>query len=416
MIIEKQRMVSHKRGAALMVVLGISVIIAVVLHRTLFVSQMEYMTSRNTIDELRARYNARSGAELNLLRIRVFKEIQLALGSGTDQEAVFRPYMDFIWRWPVIWPLPVPENATESDRQTLQKVKEESFLQGSYFSDISPEDGKMDLNALSAPLDYLRDFTTDSLVNLILNEAESSSLELEPAEIVKILFNLADWMDKDNDSRNGGSEETIAPDTLPLNRSFLFVEEIKNVPGMTEEIYRILKPQVSVYGAQGLNVNYATKPLLRALGISEGLVELVLLRTRPDSSEYKPFGKINDFCDFLSEQGEDVCLFLEEKHGTLGMLKFNTPLHFLIQSQGGFQRAAGQVEALVYDANLGLRSYKEAMKTHNKLIQGEKDSLNASLLTRSGEKNTKNQTTAKKKDRMKYQSFSPIFIMYWKED
>ena len=410
-------MVSHKRGAALMVVLGLSVIIAVVLHRTLFVSQMEYMASRHTIDELRARYNARSGAELNLLRIRIFKEIQLALGGGTDQEALFRPYVDFIWRWPVVWPLPLPENATESDRQVLKKVKGESFLNGSYFADISPEDGKMDLNALSAPLDYLRNFTTDSLVNFLLNEAEKRGLELETDEIIKVLFNLADWMDKDNDSRNGGSEETIAPDTPPLNRSFLFVEEIRNVPEMTEEIYRILKPQVSVYGSQGLNINYAAKPLLRAIGISEGLAELVLLRTQPNSSEYRPFSKVSEFCDFLSDQGEDVCLFLKEKYGTLGMLKINTPLHLLIQSQGGFQRASSQVEALIYDANLGLRSYKESMKIHNALIKGEADNSSAlPPFERSGERNAKNQTPAKKKERMKYQSFSPIFIMYWKED
>ena len=402
-----------------MVVLGLSVIIAVIIHRTLFVSQLEYITSRNTIDELRAKYSARSGVELNLLRLRVFKEIQLAMEGEKEQQAIFRPYVDFIWRWPVIWPLPIQEEITESDRQSLNKIETESFLKGSYFTEILPEDGKMNLNALAGSLDYLANFTIDSLTNLLIIEAGERGLELESEEAVRVLLNLADWMDKDNDSRNGGSEESIEPGNMPLNRSFVFVEEMRSVPGMTEEIFRILKPHVSVYGDEGVNVNYTTKPLLKAIGVSEEVAEAVLLRIQPSSSNYKLFVKIDEFCNFLSEQGGDLCPGLEQRYDTLEMLKINTPLHFLIRGQGGSHRASSQVEALVYDANSGLKSYKKAVEVHNELVLGTDDSsegLPASDSPTREDSQASTQPKSRKSEKMKYQSFSPIFIMYWRED
>ena len=286
-----------------MAVLGLSLIIAVILHRVLFASQVEYISSRNNFNHLRARYSARSAVELSLLRIRVFKEVQRALEGEKEQEALFKPYTDFIWRFPVVWPLPASEDLPESNKAVLQTVKKESFLKASYFTEILPEDGKIDLNNLASPINYLRDFTIDSLVNLLLYEGERRELELDSGEIVKALFNIADWMDKDNDSRNGGSEETIDSNNPPLNRSFLFVEEMRSVPGVTEEIYSILAPYVSVYGTKGVNINYTTKTLLEAIGISEVLVEFVLARTQATSPDYKPFSQASEFCDFFRRSG-----------------------------------------------------------------------------------------------------------------
>ena len=397
-----------------MVVLSLSLIIGVILHRTLFDSQVEYISSRRFINELKARYNVQSGMELSLLRVKVFKEVQRAL-AGEKQESLLKPYVDFIWREPVAWPLNSVKDMSEVDKESLRKTKVESFLRGNYFAQILPEDGKMDLNSLGGSIKYPRDFTADSLLNLLLNEVDKKEMDLDTGKIEVIFNNIVDWMDKDTTRRGGGSEELVDAHFPPLNRAFLSVEELRSVPSVTEEIYKMLTPYVSVYGVGGLNINYATKPLLKAIGLSEELAVVVLSRTQPVSIHYKPFAGENDFCDFVSDQGSDLCPFLKERYGTLNMLKFNTPSHFLIKGQGSFQGIYSQMEALVYDANLSLKNYKDAVEVQNKLIKMEREGDSALNSVQDG-KPEKAEDSSKKKHKMKYQSFSPIHIMYWKEN
>ena len=395
-----------------MVVLSLSLVIGVILHRTLFDSQVEYLASRRFINELKARYNAQSGMELNLLRVKIFKEVQKVL-SGEKQESLLKPYVDFIWRGPVFWPLNPVGDMSEVDKKNLWKTKSESFVRGNYWAEILPEDGKIGLNSLGSSVNYLRNFTADSLYALLFAEADKKEIELDESKISIIFNNIADWIDKDTTRRTGGSEELIDADSFPLNRSFLSLEELKSVPNMTEEIYRMLLPYISVYGVGGLNINYASKPLLQAIGLSEELAVIVLSRTQPASIHYKPFGEVKGFCDFLSDQGSDLCSFLEGQYGTLNMLQFHTPSHFLIKGQGSFQGIYSQMEALVYDANMSLRSYKDAVETQNKLIKAEKEGDPAALdNVPQNEKSEKDKEDSK----MQYQSFSPMHIMYWKEN
>lgn len=395
-----------------MVVLSLSLVIGVILHRTLFDSQVEYLASRRFINELKARYNAQSGMELNLLRVKIFKEAQKVL-AGEKQENLLKPYVDFIWRGPVFWPLNPMGDMSEVDKENLRKTKKESFMRGSYWAEILPEDGKIGLNFLGGSVDYLRNFTADSLFALLLGEADKKEVKLDESKIPIIFNNIADWMDKDTTRRTGGSEELIDSDSPPLNRFFLSREELRSVPGVTEEIYKMLFPYISVYGAGGLNINYALKPLLRAIGLSEELAAIVLSRTQPASTYYKPFGGIDDFCDFISDQGSDLCPFLEEKYGSLNVLQFHTPSHFLIKGQGSFQGIHSQMEALVYDANRSLKSYKEAVETQNKLIKMEKEGEPAELSEVSRDRESEKTDS---KGTGKYRSFSPIHIMYWKEN
>ena len=158
-------------------------------------------------------------------------------------------------------------------------------------------------------------------------------IKYDSGDFQDLLNNLADWVDPDNKSRSGGSEETLEEGKYPLNRSFLVLEEIKKTPGMTEEIYRVLKPHITVYGIKGLNINYVGKDVLLALDLSEDLVRDILSRIQRGGEFYKPFVDLKSFCTYLSERGSPLCANLEERFETLNMLKFNTALHFRIQGE-----------------------------------------------------------------------------------
>ena len=104
------------------------------------------------------------------------------------------------------------------------------------------------------------------------------------------------------------------------------------------------------------------------------------------------------------------------------MLKFHTPTNFLIRSRGRMHRAFRQSELLVYDANLSLKQYRETVQIQENINQGKQETI-SSEDSESGDTgpqaDSKDKTDkSKKKDTEKtqYLSFSPLFIMYWKED
>ena len=413
----KSRLMRAK-GAALLSVLAFSALIAVVLPLILSDTQLEYATAHHKLNHLKAEYNARSAAELSLLRILIYKgaEKQLKkqhnnLPSSAQKIAssVSHSLLDMIWQSPVLWPISLSEDFLESEKKEVAKIMEESFVKGSYSSQIEPEDGKMDINDLSSPVPFLREFTWDTLYSLLLSAGEEDEFDSDlQQEARELLNNLADWTDPDFTSRNGGSEES-SMGVLPPNRSFALMEEVETAPGMTPALFKILKPHITVYGGKGLNINYTGPALLKALGLPEELALEVLNRTQITGESYQPFQDKGEFCEWMESLRWSLCPILEERYRTTDMLQFNTPLHFRIHAVGNFRNALSRVESLTYDANQTALSYQNALKTERKLRQENPESAE-------GPQVRPTESAAKKKaNPLPYQTSPPLLIMYWKE-
>lgn len=397
---------TSSRGAALITILGFSAVIITILQSVLFDSKAEHIAAQHKLNELRARYSARAGVELNMLRVLMYRQAQ-ALVSNTPAANLARPYLDFLWQLPFVWPLPHSELQSDAEKQEIKKILNSSLLKLSgYNSIITPEDGKIDLNDLSSPIIYLQRFAFDTLLEILrsaVNEDKELKENYQDGDLIEIVNNLADWTDFDNNSRNGGNEQIIDEEKLPLNRAFISIEEIKKTPKVTEDIYNILKPHVTVYGSKGLNINYASAQTLSAMGFSEQSVEIILSRTQLGGASYSPFSDKKTFCQYMEEQALDICGALEAKYNTSDMLQFNTALHFRIESSGQSKESSYQAETLVFDAYRLSSYYREAVKTHKKLMKDDQNSKPPS---------------PKKPDTQKinYNSNSPVFIMYWKEN
>ena len=326
------------------------------------------------MNKLQARYNAEAGIELSLLRIHIFKAVEGSLSTGL-LKGTARPFLDKFWSFPFIWPLPFPEDILKSEKETLQNITKQSFMKGSYQAIIFPEDGKVDVNDLSSPLNALRRWTYTLLLNhLLLAREESQSLKdkYDQKDFEEILSHLADWTDRDNESQTGGREEFIEEGKKPLNRSFISMEEIQKVPKISPEIYEILKSRATMQGVKALNINYADRKTLEALNIPDEGVERILSRTRVDSREYEPFLNQKDFCDFMSDGGMAFCESLKETYQSLTMLTFDYPLAFRIISQGEYRDSRAELEALLYDLSpLALNYQKSRYDEMQRLQQAE---------------------------------------------
>jgi general secretion pathway protein K len=95
---------------------------------------------------------------------------------------------------------------------------------------------------------------------------------------------MLDWRDADDLPRVNGAErdEYIAAGAavLPANRSFIAVDEVRHVLGMTPELFAALRPYITVTGSGRINVNAAPEPVLLAVPSFTPAAVAALLRQR----------------------------------------------------------------------------------------------------------------------------------------
>lgn len=136
---------------------------------------------------------------------------------------------------------------------------------------VADEAGKLDLNRGS-----------DALLRRLL---EDLGLSADDAGI--LVARIADFRDRDGDARAGGAEITAyhahGLGHGPADRPFRAVDELLQVPGMTERLYSAVQPVLTIHG-RGATVDPGVAPplLLRALpGIDDGALDR-FLATRAD--------------------------------------------------------------------------------------------------------------------------------------
>ena len=403
--------IKNKSGVALLLIVAVSSLIMPFLQALWLDTQLDYQFRRHHLNKMQARWNAHAGIELSLLRLYIFKGIE---SSAPQQwESLVRPVLDQLWFFPFMWPLSYTEDMLEGDKDTLEGLSGQSFIKGSYSTSITVEDGKWDINNLSSPLLFLKDFSEFGLFKLLSNaieEDEDLKDQYDEKEIQEIINNISDWTDLDNESQNGGSEELIEEGKLPLNRSFISIEELKKVPQVTSQIFEILKPHITTYGSKSLNINYATAEVLSSLDFSPALVEQILLRTQIGSEFYQPFTSKEEFCNFIREQSFDWCGELKSLFQTLDMLSFNFPMSFLIRSNGEYRGQLVELETLLYDLSSSAFNYQKAVYQEQERLKTEES---ADVLKQNQDKNS--PQTEKKRLKFDYSYYNSLVIMFLKE-
>jgi len=118
-----------------------------------------------------------------------------------------------------------------------------------------------------------------------LNETEIqtffSFLLRDMSTATKLAQSIMDWRDADSIPRPSGAErdayikaEQLA---LPMNAPFRDVEDLRNVMGMTPEIYEKAAPYLTTRGSGQVNINTAPEAVLRALpGMTDQTLYLIL--------------------------------------------------------------------------------------------------------------------------------------------
>lgn len=142
------------------------------------------------------------------------------------------------------------------------------------------EDAKIDLNM--APPELLAG---------LLGE-----LGVEPEEALVLVDRILDFRDEDDDRRPNGAEdfdyEAAGRPEGALDRPLVSEAEVRQVLGMSEELFRRMRPLVTVYsGAEGFDPIRAQRQVLRSVpGMTPELLEAIAA-SGPDDD---PFDLIDD--------------------------------------------------------------------------------------------------------------------------
>lgn len=365
--------VRSQKGVALLITLFAMTLMTFIAMEVGYDTQVDYIVAKQQVDRIRARYAAKSGAELSLLRLMLYKQVVSALGANP---AIPKQMLDPIWNFPFMWPpTAMGGKLTEVDKSMINDVIGESYMTAQYAATITPEGGRIDINDLGSLSKGLKKAMIAQLVKVFTSEVEHSETFADKhrgVNFTEIVNNIADYIDEDKESLNGGDEGDPYRDLgepglqMPPNRGLRTVDELHQVAGITDEYYEMLAPRLTVYGAKGININYADKQTLLALDktmTSEAVDKLIARRNNP--KEGGPFKSEADLFGFLTPFSVDIKTIQESKVPLL----FDQEFNFRISCTGVSGNVRREITAITYDfPNLAAR--------YADMIQKEKDLAN----------------------------------------
>ena len=106
-------------------------------------------------------------------------------------------------------------------------------------------------------------------------------LRLDAGEADRLAQRIMDWRDRDTFRRARGAERDdylrAGARTLPRDAEFARITELRDVDGMTPELYARIAPHVTVLGTGQISINSASRPVLASLpGLGDESIALIL--------------------------------------------------------------------------------------------------------------------------------------------
>lgn len=161
---------------------------------------------------------------------------------------------------------------------------------------VEDEERKINVNGIIMP-----NGNAPNERNLAVFRRLLENLSLDPSLADAVL----DWLDNDESTRVGGAEssyyESLPQPYRSKNDLLDTLDELRLVRGFTEDVFRKLRPFVTVRSSGKVNVNTAPKPVLMSLSagqdaaeageISEATADAVI-----EARTSRPFEKVDDFC------------------------------------------------------------------------------------------------------------------------
>lgn len=246
---------SRSRGFALLLSLLMVLLLTVLILELDFQTRADLRAAANFQDDLKADHLARSATAAGEALLRYDTQ------GGSQYDALTE-----------LWASPIAEYPLG-----------DGVISGA----ITDESGKFNINSLVK--NGLEVTKKSAQFRRLLGR-----LEMDPEQVSTLTDSILDWLDQDNQPRPAGAEEeTYArrdPAYSPKNGLLETLDTLHMVHGMTDDLYRKLLPDVTVYGDLDgkININTAEAVVLESLEGFDAETARRLIDNRP-------FEKVADY-------------------------------------------------------------------------------------------------------------------------
>lgn len=372
------KLLKNSKGIALLQTLFLVMLIIFIVNQVNFETAVEYSVNAQALHRIKAYQAARSGIEISLLRIKIYNtvsaEIKKTMG---DNAGGVTQMLNMIYTFPLTWPMVIPAGEMDaSDAESIKDLNKKSLMDATFATQIQSED-LLNINDLDSPLESQRDSVKNALMELYKGKMELDREWVERNRDLRyeeVINNIKDWIDPDLQSGNGGDEaryyarlREMDKDNLnpyPPNRHFRTIDEVRMVPGVTDEIFEMIKGGFSVFGPMGINPNLADEGALKSLhrGIDSEVAQKIINR-RDHMNEG---GHYKDGDDFFNYANRFAKIRISPEEQTRIPLRFENPCNFRIRSSGSSGKTVLTITAVAYDITCAQKELSTGMSKANK--------------------------------------------------
>lgn len=413
------RALKREAGAALMMAIFCVTMLMVIATEIMYETNVELAVSSQSVNQVKAHYAATAAVEISLLRIFIYRKAAAMVGNSP-----LKSMLDPIWQVPFTWPPVVPEGTSRVNKDEIADSVKASSMQGSYLATIDAESAKLDINDLASPLKGIVENTKKRLKDIFMAKVQSDEVfdrKYRNYDFDLLIGNIKDYVDDDKNGEDGGQESSkytgmgtsTTGDAYPPNQPFKTIDEIHMVAGMTDEFFDILKPNITIYGSKGINVNYAGKEIFRAMDPVQFTDERVgkIMERRSDPNLGGPYKDDKDFLGFIQGLGMNDSWYFDEQKKPKIMLLYDSEYNFRVRATGSSGKVTKDITAIVYDFNR-VKSRLSELALASKTVDPNAD---ANLTPEQREKKRKDEEAKKattSKDKVPNERPN---IVYWNE-
>lgn len=409
----------NQRGSALLMAMFTTMILMVIAMEIMYQTTVEAKVSSQGVNQLKAYYAAKSATELGLFRIHLYRKAVAQLGDSLPDKSM----LDLIWNFPFQWPPPATEELSMVAKDQIDKAVKASLMQGTYIVTIESEGSKIDINDLASPSKVLAQSARNQLLQMFqsrLTNDETFAERYRNFDFNKLVNNITDWIDENKEALDGGDERSLygemESEFIPPNQPFKTLGELHMVSGMTDELFAMLAPRITVYGTKGINVNYAGKDILMALhgSITPEIADKIVAG-RQDPAR-GPFKNLEDFVQFVATLGVPAEAFLDGKEERVPLL-FDAEYNFRVRATGISGKVKRDITAITYDFDAvkdRLGDYMKKQAAKDKGASGQTSSGDRSDSKTAENNPDKSTSTTKQKKKIDVPKARPN-VVYWTE-
>ena len=267
----KKTIDSRQRGMVLMLVMTMIVVLVIIVQQIAFNTSVELKNGASHFHGLKAYYAAKSGLELTLLKIFIYKKTQEFLNTKSKKfqnnpsvqmmTGHIQSQMYLFWKPPMFWPPLLPEDISEIKKNDVQEIIQNSFFDSSsYKIQVENENSKLNINDLADPNPSIRIWAENVFKNLLLNlRNQEPWLNHHYSE-----QDMADITEKLKSHVNP-SMPSYSEDYPFLNRRFMSLDELLQIENFLPELLEFLRPYLTVHSPGGIYLQFAKTNLIQSL-------------------------------------------------------------------------------------------------------------------------------------------------------